>query len=117
MMDLKPAELAFRVGVGAGVLGALGRLPANLQWMAAFVLFVIAAVYFYELWVVRGFPRKQRNALILAVAALAGAGALTQGLMALISMPLLVLSAVCIALSVAATLAESSDDTPDETVH
>ena len=44
MTELTPAELAFRVGALAGLLGILGWLPVNLQWMAAFALLIVALV-------------------------------------------------------------------------
>jgi hypothetical protein len=115
--ELTPAELAFRVGALAGLLGILGWLPVNLQWMAAFALLIVALVYFYEIWAARGSPRRQRGALIWAVLALAGAGALIGEIVASVSTPLLALAAVCIALSVAATLGDSGGDAESETEH
>ena len=49
--------------------------------------------------------------------ALAGAGALIGEIVASVSTPLLALAAVCIALSVAATLGDSGGDAESETEH
>jgi hypothetical protein len=117
MMDLAPAELALRVGISAGVLGFLGWLPANIQWMAAFVLLVVALVYFYEIWAARASRRAQRSALVWAVLASAGAGALISGFVALVSTPLLALAAVCVALWFVGTLGQSGGDAESETEH
>jgi hypothetical protein len=91
----------------------VGWLPGNLQWMAGFAFLIVALIYFYEIWVTRGSPRKQRRALVWAVLALAGAGALIEGFVAAVSTPLLALAAVCIALGAAATLGHSESQTEE----
>lgn len=118
MMDLAPTELAFRVGVVAGVLGALGWLPFNMQLLGAVVLLILAAIYFYEIWVTRGVRRKQRAAAVWVLLWLGSATALYMGWVAAISTPLLALAGVCIALWAAGSLGDNgSGDAESETEH
>jgi hypothetical protein len=113
--DVAPSELAFRVGIFAGVLGAIGWLPVNIQWMAAFVCLIVAAIYLYEIWVTRARKRAWRGNLLRVVLSLGAAGVLTNGLLKWLSTPLLALSAACVALGVVASLADSGDasETPE----
>ena len=114
MSELAPAELAFRVGAFAGALGVVGLLPPNLQWISACVLLLVSLIYFYEIWVARGSRRAQRKALIVAVIALAAAGALVEGWAALLSTPLLAFAMVCAGLGVAGMLAQNGEsETPE----
>ena len=117
MTDLAPPELALRVGIFAGGLGLVGMLPGDLQWVIAGVLAIVSAIFFYEIWAARASRPKQRDALIWAVAALAGAGTLFEGWVRYISTPLLALAAVCVALWFVGTLGKSDDDGENETLH
>lgn len=118
MTELAPAEMALRVGVFAGALGVVGWLPGNLQTLAVGVLVIVALFALYEIWAARGSRRRQRSALILAVAALVSAWLLNAGWAAYVSTPLLALGAVCVALWFAGTLGRSDDDdVSEETLH
>jgi hypothetical protein len=117
MIGLAPAEIALRVGIFAGILGVVGLFPPNLQWMGAFVLGIVALIYFYEIWAARASRRAQRDALIVALLAAAGGGVLIEGWMAWIATPLIALAVVCMALWFVGTLGSSSDDTESETLH
>ena len=117
MTDPRPAELALRVGIFAGVLGLVGWMPVNLQWMGAGVLILVSLAFFYEIWVVRGSRRAQRDSLISALLPLGGAVALIQGWIGWVATPLLALAAVCIGLWFAGTLGDSGDGPDQETLH
>ncbi|MCW3847593.1 hypothetical protein OF829_10090 [Sphingomonas sp. LB-2] len=117
MTELAPAELALRVGIFAGVLGLVGWLPADLQWMAAAVLLIVALIFLYEIWAARASRRKQRDALVVALMALGGAGALVEGWTRYIATPLLALGGICIALWFVGTLSASGEDSESETEH
>ena len=117
MTDLAPAELALRVGIFAGVLGFVGWMPRDLQSLAAGLLVIAALIFLYEIWAVRPARRKQRDALVWAILALAGAGALVEGWARAVSTPLFALGAICVALWFVGTLGQSDDDGESETLH
>ena len=106
MIDLPPAKLAFRVAIFAGVLGAMAWLPPGVHGLAAFVLLLVAAAFFYEAWVVRRSRPAQRRNLLWGALSTMAAGALAGGLLAFAATPLLALAAVCGALGVVAAFGD-----------
>ena len=116
-MELRPAEIAFRVGVAAFVLGLVAWLPVDLQWIVAGLLTIGSLIYFYETWVRRASRRAVRDNLVWAMLLLAGAVALVQGWAAYAATPLMALGGVCIGLWFAATLGHSDGAGESETEH
>jgi hypothetical protein len=109
--ELTPSKLAFRVMLFAGALALVGWMPAGFQTIAGVVLLLAAAALGYEGWArSRGAMRRQN--LLWGALSLGGAGVLLGGLIAFLALPLLVLAAVCAALSVIAMLGEASEAPP-----